>query len=130
MIAEKTRRFIEGLEYVFVASADAAGTPHLAAGREIEVLDSGHVAFRNWFCHTTLANIGENPRISVTFVEPATGAGYQMLGVVESRHETAILDGLAPGREEPGTPQVQSQFVVRIEEVLEFSSGPHSDRPL
>ncbi len=130
MISEKMKHFFEGLDYAFVASASEKGLPHLGAGREIEIPDPHHVVFKSWCCHTTLANVRHNPRVAVTLIDPASGVGYQLAGhVVESR-DTAILDGMAPGREVPGLPQIQSRFMVRIEEVMEFSPGPHSDSPL
>lgn len=130
MISEKMKRFFESLDYAFVASASDTGLPHMGAGREIEIPDSFHVVFKAWSCHTTLANVVRNPRVAVTLVDPASGVGYQLVGYVEESHDTAILDGLAPGREEPGMPQIQSSFVVRVEEVMEFSPGPHNDHPL
>jgi general stress protein 26 len=130
MISEKMKRFFESLDYAFVASASEAGLPHLGAGREIDIPDPSRVVFKAWCCHTTVANVRNNPRVAVTLVDPASGVGYQLTGYVEECRDTAILDGLAPEREEPGMPQIQYQFTIRIEEVMEFSPGPHSDRPL
>jgi general stress protein 26 len=130
MISEKMKRFFEGLDHAYVASASESGHPHLGAGREIEVPDPVHVVFKAWSCHTTLANVRHNPRVAVTLVDPCTGVGYQLTGYVEESHDTAILNGFAPEREEPGLPQIQTRFMVRVEEVMEFSPGPHSDRPL
>lgn len=130
MISEKMKRFFESLDYAFVASASETGVPHLGAGREIEIPTPSHVVFKAWSCHTTLANVRHNPRVAVTLVDPASGVGYQLTGYVEESNDTAILDGLAPGREEPGMPQIQSRFVVRIEGIMEFSPGPHSDHQL
>ncbi len=130
MISEKMKQFFEHLDYAFVASASETGLPHLAAGREIEIPDASHVVFKAWCCHTTLANVRHNPRVSVTLVDPVSGVGYQLAGHVEESRDTAILDGFAPEREEPGMPQIQSRFKVRIGAVMEFSPGPHSDNPL
>jgi predicted pyridoxine 5'-phosphate oxidase superfamily flavin-nucleotide-binding protein len=130
MISDKMKQFFENLDYAFVASASETGLPHLGAGREIEITDPSHVVFKAWCCHTTLANVRHNPRVAVTLIDPASGVGYQLAGYVEKSSDTAILDGLAPGREEPGIPQIQYRFIVRVEEVMEFSPGPHSDRSL
>lgn len=130
MISETVRQFMEKAGLAYVASADEAGFPHLAAGRDLQVPDSRHVAFEAWFCHVTLHNVAHNPRVAIAVTDPATGDGYQLLGVVEQAEDVAILDGFAPGLEEPGMPQFETRLVVRVEQVMAFSAGVHSDRPL
>jgi hypothetical protein len=49
---------------------------------------------------------------------------------VEKVIPIGILDGYAPEVEAPGTPQVESRMVVRVEEIMEFSTGAHTDHPL
>ncbi len=129
MISDAIKLFIEAIDVAFVASADETGTPHLAAGREPKVPDPDHLVFEAWFCHTTLRNVALNPRVSVAAVTGA-GGGYQFGGTVERIIDTAFLDGYAPGTEALDMPQVQSRLVVRVDEVMEFSSGAHTDRPL
>jgi hypothetical protein len=130
MIPEKLREFIEQTNCAYVASADQRARPHLAAGRGLKVPDPQHVVFEAWFCRKTLENVAEVPRVSLAVVDPATGIGYQLGGVVESVTEIGMLDGFAPDLEEPGMPQVQYRMAVRVEEVMEFSSGVHTDHPL
>ena len=129
MISDAMKLFIETIDYAFVASADERGTPHLAAGSAPKVPDPHHLLFEAWFCPTTLRNVVHNPRVSVAVVTPS-GAGYQLGGTVEKIVDAALLNGYAPEMEEPGMPQVQSRLVVRVDEVMEFSAGTHTDRPL
>jgi len=129
MISSKLRKFIEETNWAIVASADQRARPHLAAGRGLAVPDSDHVVFEAWFCRKTLENIAEVPRVAIAVIDAATGSGYQLSGVVESSSEAALLDGYTPA-EMPGTPQVESQIVVRVEEIMEFTAGAHSDRPI
>lgn len=130
MLSGEIKRFIEAIPVAFVASADEGGQPHLAAGRDVKVLDAEHLAFAEWFCLTTLRNVSRNPQVSVSVVEPETGNGYQFSGRVTQTSETAILDGYAPEIEAPGTPQALTRFVVRVAEVMAFSAGMHTDLPL
>jgi predicted pyridoxine 5'-phosphate oxidase superfamily flavin-nucleotide-binding protein len=130
MISDKLKLFIETIDRAYVASADESGVPHLAAGTDPKIPDPRHLVFEAWFCPTTLRNVARNPRVTVAIVVPDSGAGYQLCGTVETMIDTAVLDGYAPGTEEPGLPQVQSRLVVRVDEVMEFSAGVHSDRPL
>jgi len=130
MITEAVKRFAEKIGHAFVATCDANGNPHLAAGRGILATEPNMLAFEAWFCLTTLRNLQENPRVAVVMADPATGNGYQFTGRVEKVEDTAILDGYLPDAEPSGTPQVQWRLEVRVESVMSFSADAHSDRPL
>jgi predicted pyridoxine 5'-phosphate oxidase superfamily flavin-nucleotide-binding protein len=130
MIPEKLKNFIEEANWAFVASADQRSRPHLAAGRSLKVPDAEHIVFESWFCRKTLENVAEVPRVTLVVVDPVTGAGYQFAGMVERVSSIGILNGYSPEAEAPGTPQVESRMVVRVEEIMEFSTGAHSDRPI
>jgi uncharacterized protein len=130
MITEPIRRLIENLSYVFVASADSSGQPHMAIGEQVTISGDSLLIFENWFCPSTLQNIACNTHVSVVAVLPDTGKGYQMLGSVIRSTETAFLDGYDPSVNMPETPQVLTRFTVKVERVLEFTSGIHSDRPI
>ncbi|HEY7746009.1 MAG TPA: pyridoxamine 5'-phosphate oxidase family protein [Desulfuromonadales bacterium] len=130
MISEKLKKFIEETNCAFVASADQRSRPHLAAGRGLKVPDPEHVVFEAWFCRKTLENVAEVPRITMAVIDASTGGGYQLVGMVEKVIPIGILNGFAPEVEAPGTPQVESRMVVRVEEIMEFSTGAHTDHPL
>lgn len=130
MISEKLKKFIEEANWAFVASADQRSRPHLAAGRGLKVPDPDHIVFEAWFCRKTLENVAEVPRVTTAIIDAATGAGYQLAGTVEKVIPIGILNGFAPEVEAPGTPQVESRMVVRVEEIMEFSTGAHTDHPI
>jgi predicted pyridoxine 5'-phosphate oxidase superfamily flavin-nucleotide-binding protein len=130
MLTAEIRRFIEGIPLAIVATADNDGQPHLALGSEVRVLDDDHLVFENWFCQTTLANVARNPRVAVAVMTQESGTGYQFVGTVALGTDAALLDGYVPGVEPPGEPQVLTRFVVRVEEVLAFCSGVHTDLPV
>ncbi|MBE0599312.1 MAG: pyridoxamine 5'-phosphate oxidase family protein [Desulfuromonadales bacterium] len=130
MISDKMKKFIEDINYAYVASADQRSRPHLASASGLQILDPQHLAFEAWFCHKTMENIAEVPRLAVAIIDPSTGAGYQLLCRVEQTAQVGILDGYSPEMEEPGLPQTETRITVLIEEVLEFSHGPHTDHPI
>lgn len=130
MITEEIKRFAEGVGHAFVATCDAKGNPHLAAGRGVSIIAPNRLIFEAWFCLTTLRNVDENPRVAVAIADPATGNGFQVFGLVERTEETALLDGFLPGEEPPGLPQAQWRLEVRVESVTAFTADAHSDRPL
>ena len=129
MITEDIKVFVETVGHAFVATSDAKGYPHLAAGRGISVSRPHLLVFEAWFCLTTLRNLQENPKVAVAIAD-ATGNGYQFAGRVEKAEDTAGLHGYLPGIEPPGLPQVQWRLEVRVESVMSFTSDAHSDRPL
>lgn len=130
MLTDALKRFIETIPLAFVASADTAGHPHLALGSDIRALDGEHLLFENWFCQTTLRNVGQNPRVAVAAMAPDMATGYQFIGTVVHGFDAAILNGYAPDREPPGEPQTLTRLVVRVEKVLAFCSGIHTDLPV
>jgi len=130
MITENIKRFIEKTKYAVVASADSLGRPHLAAGSDLRVPDPDHLVLEAWFCVTTLQNVTANPRVAVIVTDPVSCSGYQLLGRVEKNEGIAMIDGYAPEAEAPGTPQVESRLVVRIDTLMAFSAGVHSDLPM
>jgi len=130
MITESIKIFAEGIGHAYVATSDLEGNPHLAAGRGVTVLEKNRLVFESWFCITTLKNLQQNPKLAVVIADPVTGRGYQFFGRVESKKDTAVLNGFLPDLEPPGLPQVQWRLEVRVESVVVFTADAHSDRPL
>lgn len=130
MIKEPIRQLLENLPYVFVATSAASGQPHIAIGEQVAISGDSQLVFENWFCPATLQNIASNTHVSVVAVVPDTGKGYQLLGSVIMSANAALLNGYDPNAEQPDIPQVLTRFTVRIEKVLEFTTGIHSDLPI
>jgi len=130
MITESVKTFVEEIGHAFVATSDLSGGPHLAAGRGVRVLEQDRLVFEAWFCVTTLKNLQVNPEVAVVVVDPANGKGYQFYGRVESKRDTAVLNGFLPDQEPADLPQVQWRLEVRVESVMVFTAEAHSDRPL
>jgi hypothetical protein len=52
------------------------------------------------------------------------------VGMVEKTMDIGILDGYAPDGKERPMPQFLCQLAIRVDEILEFNHGVHTDRPL
>ena len=116
------------LQHVFVATADIAGLPHVAAAGRIEQISDEKVAVSAWFCPGTLLNIEQNKRVALVVWDPSSDKGYQILGQIEEVVEKSMMDGYAAKLETTHhLPQVESEFVVKVDKVLQFSNAPHSD---
>jgi hypothetical protein len=115
--------------YLFVATANADGVPHLATARDASLNGPDRVAVAEWFCPETMANVTEDRQVSLVVWDPMQDRGYQMLGEVEEVEDLAILDGqVSPEVEQRSPAQIQRALVVRVDRVLAFTQAPHTDR--
>jgi hypothetical protein len=130
--ADSIKRAVElGMKvgYVFVATVDAEGLPHLAAADELGIESENRVAVSAWFCPGTLNNLRSNRRIALVIWDEASDIGHQLIGEVETMEETAVLNGFAPEIEtsKNAIPQTRFQLTTRIDTVFAFSQAPHND---
>ncbi|HNU73695.1 MAG TPA: pyridoxamine 5'-phosphate oxidase family protein [Deltaproteobacteria bacterium] len=115
--------------FVLLATADASGSPNLAAAGAIEKISENMLSVSSWFCPHTASNLQNNPRLSITVWDSAADEGYQILGTVEQVIETAVIDGYVPEDAQSTRHQAQTQreIRVRVEKVLSFSRAPYCD---
>jgi hypothetical protein len=127
-MGEAVKRALSPGALVVVASADRLGVPHLATARGAAVSDDERIAFSDWFCFRTLENVAENPRVAVALLDLEGDRGVQLLGTVEQYVAKEFLDGYLPGEGKKGLmPQARHELRIRVERILELTSGPHSD---
>jgi hypothetical protein len=114
--------------YVFVATADSQGTPHLAAAGELSRTESELLAATEWFCPRTVKNLKENRSVTISVWQPDSDRGYQIAGKLEHIEDVGVLDGFSPEQEtdEP-LPQVEKRLLIRPLSVSEFRQAPHTD---
>lgn len=128
-ILQEAIKLARKLGHIFVATANGQGLPHVAAAGRMEIASGGLLAVTSWFCPETVVNLKENKYISLVIWERKTDAGFQLLGELDNIEELGILDGFAPEIETKEVlPQVQRQLLVRVNRIIEFKHGPHSDR--
>ncbi len=132
MKAETIKRAVElgtRVGYVFIATADSEGLPHMAASRKIAAEREGIISIREWFCPGTLANIRKNPRLSVVVWDQENDVGYQILGNSEKIEDLYMMNGLAPDAEtqENPFPQVERKILIAVNKIVRFCHAPHSD---
>jgi hypothetical protein len=131
MKAERLRGVVhlaEKVGHVFVATADPGGMPHVTTAGKLELAPEGRVIVTEWFCPGTVANLHANKYISVVVWAKDSDSGYQLLGRLDKIKDLGILDGYAPElEEEPPLPQVEKQLLIKVEKIIEFKPGPHSD---
>jgi hypothetical protein len=120
---------VDEVEHAFVATADADGLPHLAAAGAVSIGGADRVGVTEWFCPGTMANLEASRQIALVIWDPETDRGYQLLGQVTEIEDRAVIDGYVPEAGEGTSPQVERELVIRVDEILHFSQGAHSDEP-
>ncbi len=130
MISEAMRQFIESTPLVYVASTDAEGYPHVAAGNHLTVSNGSLLVFKNWFCPVTLHNIARNAQVAVVVAMPGWESGYQLIGRVVKPHDDTVLKEYSSNPIPPETPPALTRFMVRVEKIMDFSAGIHFDIPI
>ena len=114
--------------YVFIATADIHGQPHITAAGKLAQTTEKHMLITEWFCTQTLSNIEMNPKISVIVWNSMTDFGYQIIGELEAIKDVGILDGYSPQNEsKQPVPQVERQLLFHVDKVLEFKRSSHTD---
>ena len=115
-IDEAARRFVEGADMVFIATADAAGLPDCTyKGGEpgfIRVLDDRTLALPSYDGNGIFASFGNvlvNPQVGLLFIDFVSGNRLRMRGEATIDADDPLLPGY------PG-----AQLVVRIRTTLVY----------
>lgn len=114
--------------HVLIGTCDRQGVPHLATAGKMAVRHDGPIAISAWFCPGTVANLQDNPQVSIVAWDPQTDHGFQILGAVEDIEEMAVLDGYMPGQAVEQIPQVERRLIIQPQKIMRFRLAPHSDQ--
>lgn len=116
---------------VLVATADTAGTPHVAVAGRLTAAGGDVVCVSAWFCPGTVENLQANRRVALVAWDRRDDHGLQLIGTVQAVNEAGVLDGFDPELEPSAPiPQVERVLRVNVEWVMHFSLAPHSDQPV
>jgi hypothetical protein len=127
---KETVRLAQSAGFVMIATASERGFPHITAAGRLQLYDEDQadVAVTEWFCPGTVANLQKNEHISIVAWTKKLQTGYQLLGHLTGVQDIGILDGYSPKHEaEHPLPQVEKRLLIKVDKILEFRLGPHSD---
>lgn len=68
------------LKVISVASCDASGKPNSALKMLVDVVSPNRILFLDYKFTQTFANMGQNPRLSISFMDDDTFTGYRLTG--------------------------------------------------
>lgn len=125
---ENARALAEKTGFLCIATVDAKGLSHIAAAGKMDLTNEGFVEVTEWFCPATVINLHSNKAVTMVVWDKDLDSGYQLLGRMEKIEDIGILDGFAPELEKPPPlPQIKRRLLIRVEKIMDFKLGPHSD---
>ncbi|MBN1919486.1 MAG: pyridoxamine 5'-phosphate oxidase family protein [Verrucomicrobia bacterium] len=112
--------------YVWVASCDTNGLPHLALSSTLDMPDDTIALLGGFCCVHTIDNVRLNPRIALGVWDAASGDGWQLVGQVRNIAITEAPDASAVhlGSDNAG---VHYTITVFIDKALHLTPERHSD---
>jgi uncharacterized protein len=82
-ITEDIRNAIEQIRPAMVATAGKDGRPNVSPKGSLQVLDGDYLVFSDLRSPRTIANLKENPYISIIGLDPSTRKGWRVWGKAE-----------------------------------------------
>jgi predicted pyridoxine 5'-phosphate oxidase superfamily flavin-nucleotide-binding protein len=113
-LPEEAKKIISGVVPAFVATASKNGKPNVSPKGSFRVLDDEHVVFAEMASPQTIANIRENPQVSVLVFDPDTWGGCRVSGKAQIIESGELLDSFK-AQFAPLKMEVHSVVKVKVE---------------
>ena len=94
-LSEVAKKIIGDIRPGLVATANKDGKPNVSAKGTFRVLDDECVAFNDFNSPRTIANLRENPQLSVIVFDPATRKGCRIWGKAEILDSGDLFDTIS-----------------------------------
>jgi len=94
-LTDEAKRAIGQIRPSFVATASKTGKPNVSAKGSLRVLDDDHVIFVDVASPRTVANIKENPQVSIICLDAATRKGCRIWGRAEILSAGELFDKIS-----------------------------------
>jgi predicted pyridoxine 5'-phosphate oxidase superfamily flavin-nucleotide-binding protein len=118
-LSEEAKKAIAEIKPSLVATASAAGKPNVSAKGSLRVLDDESIVFADVASPRTVANIKENPQVSVICLDAAARKGCRVWGKGEILDSGPIFDSMAEALAKRDM-KVKNVVKVAVEEVETF----------
>jgi hypothetical protein len=118
-LTEEAKKAIAGIGPSLVATASGTGKPNVSAKGSLRVLDDEHVAFAHIASPRTVANIRDNPQVTVICLDAATRKGCRIWGQGSILDSGERFDPIAAEYAKKNM-EVKNVIKVAVEEVDTF----------
>ena len=126
-LTSELNKLLRDTKRVHVATTDSNGIPHIAIEKSPEIND-GTLEFNSWFCHRTVENLNENPKITISIWNEEQQEGFQIEGKRDELEEIAMLNGYQEKEEGSDYPQIEYRLTIEPQKIIDFAPGPHKDK--
>jgi len=118
-ISEEAKKIISDVHPAMVATAGKSGKPNVSPRGSFKVLDDEHVIFTDGGRMYTLANLRENPKISVIVYNAETRQGCRLWGTAEIIESGKTFDKMAAEAAARGI-TIEHVVSIKVEEEATF----------
>jgi len=94
-LSEKVKETIAEIRPGIIATASKDGKPNVSAKGSFRVLDDDHVVFADISSPRTIANLKENPQVSVLVIHPKSMRGCRIWGKGEIIDSGELFDQMS-----------------------------------
>ncbi len=116
---EEAKKAIGAIRPSFVATASKTGKPNVSAKGSLRILDDEHVLFADVASPRTIANIKENPQVSVICLDTATRKGCRIWGKGEVLNSGELFNKIVTELASRNM-KVRNVVEISVEEVETF----------
>ena len=94
-LTDEAKKVIGEIRPSLVATASGSGKPNVSAKGSFAVLDDEHVVFADIASPRTVANIRENPQVSIICLDAASRKGCRIWGKAEILSSGELFDKMS-----------------------------------
>jgi len=94
-LSDKVKETIAEIRPGIIATASKDGKPNVSAKGSFRVLDDDHVVFADISSPRTIANLKENPQVSILVVHPKSMKGCRIWGKGEVLNSGELFDEMS-----------------------------------
>ena len=94
-LSDSVKETIAEIRLAIIATASKDGKPNVSAKGSFRVLDDDHVVFADISSPRTIANLKENPQVSVLVVHPKSMRGCRIWGKGEVLDSGELFDEMS-----------------------------------
>ncbi|NLZ30179.1 MAG: pyridoxamine 5-phosphate oxidase [Methanomicrobiales archaeon] len=110
-----------------VATASKEGWPNVVPIAFVELADDETIWIADNFMKKTLANVQENPKVSIYVWGPETKGCFQIKGTVEIKTSGPEFEKMQfTVRSKMAKAPAKSLFIMKIQEIYECTPGPQA----
>jgi len=119
-LSEEAKKAIAEFGAALVATASKDGKPNVSLKGSFRVLDDEHVIFADIASPRTMANLRENPQLSVMVFDPATRKGCRVWGKAVEILDSGNLFDTISAEFAKMKMEVKHLVKVAVDEVVTF----------